>query len=407
MAGTSVAVHLVDSVPYEHLSKTSEQSDEEWICVETYASHGKRDMSYDYDDGASGRYSFTQRVLIVATVAAGFIILLWMLRHGLQVLLLAFGGLLVALFLDTLIDLLDSHAPLSRRVSFFVVLLALVALTGLLWWFLAPTISAQSNALAETLPETTGQLEQRLRQYEWGQWLLARAPEADQLGTGRFDLLSQTTGVFSRVASFAISFVIILFVGLYGAYEPGLYKTGLLKLFPSDRRPHVEHVLERVTHVLRWWLIGQFATMVATGILTLIGLLFLGVQFAWPLALIAGILEFIPNFGPVLSMIPAVLVALTQSPQLALYVVGLYIVINAIEAYFLFPLIARFAISLPPVATLIAQVLIGLLFGFLGLFFTAPLVAVAIVLIQTLYVEDVLHTDVDVLAEERADLTNV
>jgi predicted PurR-regulated permease PerM len=124
--------------------------------------------------------------------------------------------------------------------------------------------------------------------------------------------------------------------------------------------------------------------------LELLGLWILGVPLALALGFIAGLLSFVPNFGPLIALIPAVLVGLMEGPSTALYVVILYIVIQAVESNLITPMIQKQMVYLPPAVILIGQVLLGILVGGLGLILATPIIAIAVVLVQLLYVEDVL-----------------
>jgi len=138
------------------------------------------------------------------------------------------------------------------------------------------------------------------------------------------------------------------------------------------------------------WLGGRFGLMLANGGLTALGLWLLGMPLALSLGLLAGLLNFVPNFGPWIAAIPAVLVAFLQSPQQALYVALLYLALQSVDAYLLTPLVDRRSVELPPVLTITAQVLLGLVFGFIGILLASPLTAAAMILVKMLYVEDVL-----------------
>jgi predicted PurR-regulated permease PerM len=134
------------------------------------------------------------------------------------------------------------------------------------------------------------------------------------------------------------------------------------------------------------WLLGRIWASLFVGVLTVIGLLLLDMPLAFTLGLL--VLNFIPNIGPILSGVPAVLLALLKSPTLAIYVIVLYVVIQSVESYLVTPLIQRRVVSLPPALTLTAQLLLA---GFLGLFLATPLTVVAMVLIEELYIKDVLE----------------
>jgi len=137
--------------------------------------------------------------------------------------------------------------------------------------------------------------------------------------------------------------------------------------------------------------------------LTAIGLWIIGIPLAFTLGLLAGILNFVPNFGPWFAAIPAVLIAFMKSPQHALYVAVLYIVLQSVDGYILTPLVDRRSVELPPVLTITAQVLLGLAFGFVGILLASPLTAVAMILVKMLYVEDLLGDHVMLKVEEEAE----
>jgi predicted PurR-regulated permease PerM len=135
---------------------------------------------------------------------------------------------------------------------------------------------------------------------------------------------------------------------------------------------------------------GQLVTMASVGILIGIGLTFLGVPLAGTLGLIAAVLSFIPSLGPLISVIPAIMLGLTISPSMGLWVCLLYLGVQILEANVITPLVQRKAISLPPAFVLGSELLMGLLLGGAGLAFATPLVAVVLVLVNMLYIQDVL-----------------
>ncbi len=136
--------------------------------------------------------------------------------------------------------------------------------------------------------------------------------------------------------------------------------------------------------------------MAVNGILTALALWLLGVPLPFMLGLLTGLLNFIPNFGPILAGIPAVLLALSGGPNQAMYVVVLYVVIQNLEGFVLTPLVQRRTVSLPPAVIILSQVLLGVLAGTLGVLLATPLAASVLVLTRMLYVEDTLGEPVDV-----------
>ena len=173
-------------------------------------------------------------------------------------------------------------------------------------------------------------------------------------------------------------------------------------MIPPARRALVAEAMEESDRALRLWLKGQLWAMVLIFAMTWLGLHLLGVPSALVLALISGALEFIPYAGAITSAIPAIMVALVQGPELALWVVGLYVVVHHVEAYVVQPLIQQFAVEIPAVITLFALLAFGLMFGFLGILLAAPLAVVSYVLVKRLYVIETLDTPTPIPGEDKA-----
>ena len=190
--------------------------------------------------------------------------------------------------------------------------------------------------------------------------------------------------------------LIVIFLTIYISADPGLYHDGLMHLFPHRARPRAGEVLTEIAVSLRKWLTTQLIAMLAIGSVSTIVLLLLGVKAAIPLGIIAGLLEFVPTVGPILSAVPAIAMGFVDSPQKALWVGIAYVGIQFLENHLLIPLLMKRGVDLPPAITILAQALMALVFGFLGLLVAVPLLAAAKVAIQMLYVEDVVGDDVEV-----------
>jgi len=190
--------------------------------------------------------------------------------------------------------------------------------------------------------------------------------------------------------------MIILFIAMYIAAEPELYREGILHLVPHRHRGRAEDWLSILRDTLRQWLLARLIAMLLIGLITAAGLSALGVKGAGALAVLAGLLEFVPFFGPVGSAIPAIGVALVDSPQKALYVIGLYILIQQLEGNVITPLLLEKRLNVPPVMTLVAVASLGIVFGVLGMLIAEPLLAVVLVTTKMLYVEDVVGDEVHV-----------
>ena len=230
----------------------------------------------------------------------------------------------------------------------------------------------------------------RLEGYEWAQQAIDQLPSLSEAFVGRGGVLSRLPGVASLPLGLIVNVVVVIVVGLYLALQPGLYSAGIKHLLPFRARRRAGEVLSALDQALGRWLLGRFGLMVINGGLTATALWLLGVPLAFTLGLIAGVLNFIPNVGPFIAAVPAVLIAFVQSPQTALYTMIVYLVVQVVDAYILTPLVDRKSVELPPVVTIAAQVLLGLMFGFVGLLLASPLTAAAMILVKMLYVEDVL-----------------
>lgn len=159
-----------------------------------------------------------------------------------------------------------------------------------------------------SLAESGKQWQHRLEQSETGKQIVALS-SVKELARGRFDWLGRATGIFSTTLNAVTSFVVIVFVGLYVAANPGLYRRGLIKLVPPRGRKRAGEVLDALDAALRGWLIRQAFSMAVVGVSTTIGLWLLGIPFALALGSIACLMAFVPYLGPILSAAPAVLVA--------------------------------------------------------------------------------------------------
>jgi predicted PurR-regulated permease PerM len=211
-----------------------------------------------------------------------------------------------------------------------------------------------------------------------------------------FPFLSSTAAVLGGV-------LLIIFLAIYIGAEPQLYHDGLMHLFPHRARPRAGEVLTEIATVLRKWLVTQLIAMLAIGLVTTVAMLVLRVKAAFALGVIAALLEFIPTVGPVLSAIPAIAMGLVDSPEKALTVLLAYWGIQFIENHLLIPFLMRGGMDLPPALTLVAQALMTLVFGFLGLMVAVPLTAAVMVPIKMLYVQDVVGDDLSVTTDVNED----
>jgi predicted PurR-regulated permease PerM len=330
------------------------------------------DNSYSNDDlGRTFR-----RTLVVVGVLAG-VVILW-IAH--QVFLLIFAGLLLGILLDGLADIGSRLLHLSRGWSLLITILLIFGILVVVENLVAPGIAVQVKALRVELPKSINQIQAYLGQYEWGRQILAHSGAIGHwrtlaYGSDSSELVSRMTGAVSLTVGFAVRVVLVIVIGIYAAAEPSIYRLGFLRLFTRSDGQRMETILRAVHDRMWWWLLSVGGSMLSLTILAFIGLSILGIPMALTLALLTGLITFIPNFGAVLSAIPPLLIGLMISPEKALAVMVLYIIVQFLEAHLITPLIQRKTIRMPPVLGIGAQLTMGILFGFLGLLLAAPLMA--------------------------------
>ena len=329
-----------------------------------------------------------ERALKTAAAGAGVAAVFLVFWYGVEILLLVFAGILFATLLSGLAELVAKVARLGYRPAFGLVLIGLIGLLGLLFWLFATQLADEMDQLSRELKESVAELTEPLKRYEWLQDLLDDAPGPQELVRDQPEVVSAATGFLSSTLRSATGLAVAAFIGVYIGFDPRLYKKGILRLTPPRRRERAVQVIDRLAHTLRWWLVAHFSAMAVVGGFTGVGLALLGIPLPFILAIIAGLLAFIPNIGPILSVVPAILLALSQSPMQALYVALLYIGVQAVESNLITPVFELKAISMPPALTISVQLLLGSLVGALGLLVASPLCASAMVLVQMLYIED-------------------
>jgi predicted PurR-regulated permease PerM len=304
-----------------------------------------------------------------------------------------------------------------------VVAASLGVIIGLGAWS-APTLRAQAGELQTMLPQAVDRIGGWMDEHRagfLGQFMPARpsttapapapgapagtAPAAAHPNPAKPGEASDLSGQLGAVTRYLFSFLsstvavlggllLILFTALYIGAEPDLYHQGLLHLFPHSARARASEVLGAIGVTLRKWLVAQLLMMVVIGVIDAVGLSLLGVKAALALGLIAGLLEFIPMLGPILSAIPAIAMGFLDSPQKALFVALLCWGVQFLEGHILAPLLMKRGVDLPPVVTLIGLSLMAIVFGFLGMMVAVPVLAVVMVTVRMLYVEDVVGDEV-------------
>jgi predicted PurR-regulated permease PerM len=332
-------------------------------------------------------------------LVVGIFVAAYVATQFLQVLFTVFAGILLAVFLAGVSQALEEDTPLPRPVTLLLTVVGLVGILVGLWSLAGPDISEQVSALAALLPDATERLAARARtsaqQYEW----LRQFVDPTQLLPPVSSVIGRVTNVFRGTINLVVNAFIILFIGIYGAAAPQTYLSGIVQLIPPASRPRAHEVLYAIGRALRWWLTGRLVMMVIVGVLTALGLQGVGIPSPIALGLVAGLFSFVPYLGPALSVLPAVLVASVLGGTEVVYVLLVYTTVQLLESYLIAPLVQQQAVHIPPAAVITAQFVGGIGAGAVGVLLATPLTIVVIVLVQTLYVEDVLGDEVSLLGE--------
>lgn len=329
--------------------------------------------------------------IIARTLQASAISVLVLLIIGLlsNVLLLVFAALLIACMLHGAAVALHRRIGLGRGWCLLALVITLLLVTGIAVWWRGPEIAREAVQVVDQLTSGAQQLWQTLEGSDWGSRI------ADRLRGSRWSMVGNVAGYMPQVASSVLGLggtvVILIATGLFFAVSPSLYRDGLLRLLPVPWRSRGRVVMDEVGNTLWLWSLGQFADMIVVSVLIGVGLFILAVPLAPTLALIAGLLNFVPYVGAIAGALPAVLVALAQSPGQAAWVALLFVVVQTLEGNVIAPLIQKRTIALPPALTILSQTVFGTLFGALGLILATPFAAAAMVAVRMVYVEGVLE----------------
>ena len=364
-------------------------------------------------------------ILRAAALVMALYLLLRLLWLAHDLLFITFLGVLFGLAVASGADFLERYR-IPRGVGSVLIVAAFLGVIVGLGALVAPALRAQSSELQTLLPQALNRVEGWIDAHRDGMLgelmpptETAPAPgapapppaETPQSGGppegGAIHLPSGISNQLGAVGQYLFSFLsstvavaggllLILFTAIYIGAEPKLYYKGLLHLFPHTARRRADEVLSAIGASLRRWLLAQLVMMATIGVATAIGLSLLGVKAALALGLIAGLLEFIPMLGPILSAIPGIAMAFLDSPQKALLVALVYWAIQFLEGHILQPLLMKRGVDLPPVVTLIGLALMALVFGFLGMMVAVPVLAAVMVAVKMLYVEDVVGDEIAV-----------
>lgn len=319
--------------------------------------------------------------------------ILWRIK---QVLLLAFAAVVFATVINKLVTTLQNSLKLTRKTAIFISVSSVLIFTiGFIALVIPPFID-QFEELVTLVPIGLEQLS------SWNQWLNNLLPDnvnedirglaslTQNLRAWTNGLINNFFSLFSSTLTIVINSLLVIVVTIMLLVNPTPYRQTFLLIFPAFYRRRIQTILNKCENNLAGWAIGILFNMAAIAILSGIGLWALGIRLPLANCLLAGILTFIPNLGPVLSVVPPTAMALLDAPWKALAVVILYVVIQQVESNILTPIVMKRQVSLLPAITLLSQVAFAVFFGIFGLFLALPITVVAQVWLKEIVVKDIL-----------------
>jgi predicted PurR-regulated permease PerM len=327
------------------------------------------------------------RTIAITAAVAVALLAAWVAS---DVLFLVFGAALFATVFGAAADWIAAHTSLGRGKALTIILIALAGIVALGGWIVVPQAREQIRELSDKLPDAFQNFMTTLSASDLGAQIVREIHNLEG-SAAQHNLWSRIMGVFSTALGAIAGAVLVVFLTIYFAAQPDLYKRALLLLFPKERRQRLGEVYDEVAETLRWWFIGKVLLMIYVAIATSIGLAALGIPLAITLGILAGLLDFVPNFGPITAAIPTALIAFARSPMDAFWVIILYTAVQVSENHVLTPIVQRKAVRLYPAMTLFAQAFLGVIFGVIGLLFATPIAAAALILVKRLWVEDYRH----------------
>jgi predicted PurR-regulated permease PerM len=303
--------------------------------------------------------------------------------------LVIFGGVLFAISLRRAAEAFGRLTGLPVGWSLLIIVLLIIAFFSAMGWFFSQAIASQIDQLSQQLPVAAEKVGNMISQSSIGK-TLTQYVNTSNIQTSPTTMLQSFFGVAANVVEVVGGIVLLVFLALYFAAEAERYAGGLVQLVPPASRARAAEILRETASAIWYWMLGRLFSMTVLGVMTALGLWLLGVPLAIALGFLAGVMIFVPYMGSVASAIPSVIIAASINLTLAVYVIALYLGVHLVEGYILEPLVQRRAVHLPPALTLSAQVILGVLAGFIGLLFATPLVAAVLVMVRMIYVEDIL-----------------
>lgn len=318
---------------------------------------------------------FAKRTVIVIALAL-VPVLVW---HLFDVILIILGAVLVALLLRIVAEPLCNWLRLPSSIALIVAGLLIAAVIAGIFYLFGSQFGAQLQDVITRAKEAEKSIRQTLQTTGLGKVFLSGGL------AGHVSIAEIAKTVLTVSAAFIGAVIVMIFSGIYLAFQPSLYREGLKGMFPPRLRAAGSEMVDSIGTALRRWLLGQLIQMVIIGVLSGIAVWLIGLPNPLALGLIAGLAEFVPYLGPIIAAIPAALEAITVGLGAFIWTMLAYVLIHQAEGHLFTPLIQRRMVYIPPAAMLFIIVAIDALFGPVALIFAAPIAVVLYAGVNKLY----------------------
>jgi predicted PurR-regulated permease PerM len=297
--------------------------------------------------------------------------------------------ILIAILLDSAARRLERRG-IPRRIGALLALLAGIAVLAGLLTLIIPPFVHQTNNFVNNVPHIARDVQNQLHHITGASKseIGHRAQKFARRYTDHPEkLIGPLTSIGISVAGIAIGLVVILIIAYYMAANPRPLLTGLLRLFPPERREHAEFVMSRLRDAWTGWMYGVAVNMLVTGVLVYVGLSLIGLDYALVFAVVSGLFVLIPYYGAFIAGIPPVLFGLAQSPGKALLALVVYVAAHEVEGNLTVPLVMARTVQLHPAVIAIGVLVVGKLLGFAGLIVAVPVLSFLTITIEEFWIK--------------------
>jgi predicted PurR-regulated permease PerM len=334
--------------------------------------------------------SLTPRVMYRAVLLAAGLLVLGLLFRQLATLLIAvLMTILISIPLTGAANRLERYR-IPRAVGAASGLLTGIGVIAAVFWLLIPPFVDQTNEFIDEVPGIVDDLTAGVADITGSEPEVVGHDVQDFLEGYTDDpdrFLGPLTSIGLNIAAALGAIVFMLITAMYIAIRPQPLVEGILSLVPPAGREHGREIMDRLRSSWVGWIQGVAADMVISGVLLYVGLTIIGLEFAIFFAVLTALLVVIPYFGAIVGAVPPTLFALTDSPEQAILVLAIYIAVQQVEGNLLIPLIMSNRVSLHPALIAIGVLVVGQLFGFVGLFVAVPIISMAVILAEELWVK--------------------